>query len=115
MSLTPNLSLLSVQTKALPLRPHSNSEEAVYAAAQKYSSVFFTQFVQEMMEGLESVGGFGEEMYRTLLADAIGETLATSPSGQELTQILATQMNTLQDGHQKPSPATVPYFKEGRA
>ncbi len=112
MTLTPRLSPLSIQTKTLPPRPQSNSEEVIYETARKYSAIFFTQFVQEMMEGLESVGGFGEEMYRTLLADAIGDTLATSSSGQELTQTLTTQMKILQEGRAQSSAVPIPYFKE---
>lgn len=112
MSLTPVLHTTLLPAKISPPPGNLAGGDVLDQTAKKYTAVFFTQFTQEMMEGLEAVGGFGEELFRTFLADALGDSLADSPAGESITQRIADQMKILQEDRKVAPPPGNPYFKE---
>lgn len=83
-------------------KARQKSPEVAQDAAEKYVSVFFTQLISEMMEGVEAEGGFGEEMFRPFLAEQLGTHVAQSETGADLVNAIADQMIALQEGRAGP-------------
>ncbi len=74
-------SLLNVQRQALEFNRDGNaSNEAVKQAAQEFEAVFLGQMLRHMYEGIEVDevfgGGYAEEVFRDLMLDEYGKTLA---------------------------------------
>ena len=90
----------------LPLIPESKLDARLAKAefqhkvtetAEKFTALFFSQFVGEMMKGQEYAGGFGEEIFQGILAEHIGTALAKSESGNSMVDLISQQLIQLQE------------------
>ena len=77
--------------------------------AHNFTSVFFSEYVGLMLEEVENDEGdesFSFDVFKGVQAQALGERLADSPSGQKLTSIILDQIHKLQEkveggGHER--------------
>ncbi|MEJ0027510.1 MAG: rod-binding protein [Rhizomicrobium sp.] len=64
----------------IPTAPRAADPAAAKKAAEQFESVFITQFVGEMFNGISTDGPFGggqgESMFRSLLMDEYGKQMA---------------------------------------
>ena len=89
----------SSPTTAMPKLPYEGSDpKKIQETAEKFTSVFYTQFVGEMMKEQDHIGGFGEEMFESFLSESIAEQLTLSEAGQEMVEAISQQLLQLQNG-----------------
>ena len=93
----------SLATPSLPYQ--GGDPKKIQETAEKFTSVFYAQFVGEMMKEQESMGGFGEEMFQSFLAESIAEQLTLSEAGQEMVETISQQLIQLQNGGKVPISA----------
>jgi peptidoglycan hydrolase FlgJ len=88
--------------KAQPLQaPHATANAtAAMKAAKQFESVFVTEFLGQMFEGIPTDGAFGggqgEEMFRSLMLDQYGKQLENQ-GGFGLAGPVAKQLLKLQE------------------
>jgi len=74
--------LSQAQATALPRMPKTQDIGKMRDAAQEFEAVFISQMMKPMFEGLSTEAPFGggqaEEMYRSLMIDEYGKTIAKS-------------------------------------
>jgi Rod binding domain-containing protein len=81
---------------AIPTAPSRTIDPvAAKKAAQQFESVFITQFVGQMFDGISTDGPFGggqgEEMFRSLLIDEYGKQI-TAQGGFGLSDAVTRQL-----------------------
>lgn len=68
------------QQNALPTMPKGQDMQKMREAAQEFEAVFLSQMLKPMFEGIGSAPPFGggpaEEMYRSLMMDEYGKSIA---------------------------------------
>ncbi|MGI4851602.1 MAG: hypothetical protein ACRYGR_06640 [Janthinobacterium lividum] len=93
------MSTITSTSLAKPSLPYEGSDpKKIQETAEKFTSVFYAQFVGEMMKEQESIGGFGEEMFQSFLSESIAEQLTLSDSGQDMVSTISQQLIQLQNG-----------------
>lgn len=69
-------------SRALPTAPKDASIEKIRETAQDFEAVFLSQMMKPMFEGLSAEapfgGGPGEDMWRSLMVDEYGKSVAKS-------------------------------------
>ena len=77
-----NTALGAAQAKALPRVPQTQDIEKLRKTAQDFEAVFLSQMLKPMFEGIEAEAPFGggpaEDMYRSLMVDEYGKSIAKS-------------------------------------
>lgn len=97
------MSTISTTLPKLPQLPYEGSDpKKIRETAEKFTSVFYTQFVGEMMKEQEHIGGFGEEMFQSFLSESIAEQLTVSEAGQDMVETISQQLIQLQNGGKVP-------------
>lgn len=70
------------QTQALPNIPRNADLNKLRDTAQEFEAVFLSQMMKPMFEGISTDGPFGggqaEEMWRSLMVDEYGKSIAKS-------------------------------------
>ena len=68
------------QQNALPTLPKGQDMQKMREAAQEFEAVFLSQMLKPMFEGMSSAAPFGggpaEDMYRSLMVDEYGKSIA---------------------------------------
>ena len=75
----------SINTDAVTQAPASKAaENKIHETAEKFVGTFFTQMVQEMYSEMQenSDEGYELDMYRSFMAEAMGEKIAESSSAK---------------------------------
>lgn len=82
MQMNADIALGQAQTSALPRVPKTQNIEKIRDAAQEFEAVFISQMIKPMFEGISTEAPFGggnaEEMYRSLMIDEYGKSIAKS-------------------------------------
>lgn len=69
-------------SRALPTAPKGASLDKLRETAQDFEAVFLSQMMKPMFEGLSAEGPFGggpgEDMWRSLMVDEYGKSIAKS-------------------------------------
>lgn len=87
-----------IHQQKLPGLQGLKSEADIEKVAKDFTSVFFNECVNIMLEEARDPDeDFSGDTYRVLHAQILGEKLADGPAGQEITQMLATQIYKMQD------------------
>lgn len=85
--------------------PHVTADQTqsdVIKAAQDYTGVFFAEYVNMMLDEVDVEDEDGTyEMFKGLHAKALGDKMALSPAGQNLTNTLIVAIQKLQDQMEK--------------
>lgn len=72
----------AAQSKALPHVPKTKSIEKLRDTAQEFEAVYLSQMLKPMFEGISAEapfgGGHAEDMYRSLMMDEYGKSIAKS-------------------------------------
>ena len=99
-----DLSAAMTLAKAQPVRPPSAAPNAAAAknAAQQFESVFISEFLGHMFEGIPTDGlfggGQGEEMFRSLMVDEYSKQIEKQ-GGFGLAAPVARHLLQLQEAH----------------
>lgn len=103
MSAAPDIAAtqLLAQNQAVP-KPHATVDaRAARTAAQQFESVFVSQFLGSMFEGISTDGPFGggqgEGMFRSLLLDEYGKQIEKQ-GGFGLSAAITRQLLSAQEG-----------------
>jgi Rod binding domain-containing protein len=77
-----NSALGIAQSKALPKVPQTKDIEKLRKTAQDFEATYLSQMLKPMFEGIKTDGPFGggsaETMYRSMMVDEYGKSLAKS-------------------------------------
>lgn len=77
-----NTALGAAQAKALPRVPKTKDIEQLRKTAQDFEAIYLSQMLKPMFEGIKADapfgGGHAEDMYRSLMVDEYGKSLAKS-------------------------------------
>lgn len=71
--------------------------EKIYATAEKMTAQLFAQMLNELSKDQETPGGFGEELMRPELNRTLGESIAKTAAGSEITESIAKRMIYIQE------------------
>lgn len=89
------------QQATLPSVPKSQDLNKIREAAQEFEAVFLSQMLKPMFEGISSAppfgGGQSEEMYRSLMMDEYGKSIAKA-GGIGIADQVMREMIKLQEG-----------------
>ena len=81
----------------------TKTQAQVMKSARDFESVFCTEMLQPMFEGIgvdpTFGGGHGEEMFRTMLLDQYGKQMAANDSLGMVHQIAGTLLNIQEGKH----------------
>lgn len=93
------------QAKSLRARPHA-SEAQIAKVAEEFESVFLSQMLQHMFDGVETDeltgGGHGEDTYRSLMVDEYAKMI-TKTGGIGVADHVKAEMIRMQEvGGQVP-------------
>jgi Rod binding domain-containing protein len=103
MSTGLDLSVATANIQAAPIKAPTQTanEMAAKKAAKEFESVFISEFMGQMFEGIstdgEFGGGEGEAMFRPLLLDEYSKQL-TAQGGFGLSQAVTRQLLQAQEG-----------------
>ena len=77
-----NTALGAAQANALPRVPKTKDIEQLRKTAQDFEAIYLSQMLKPMFEGIQVEepfgGGSAEDMYRSLMVDEYGKSLAKS-------------------------------------
>lgn len=99
----------SIQAAKSPQILGDVEREKIHATAQKLTTHYFAQLLQELSKDQEAIGGFGEELMRPELNRALAEAIVQSPAGDEITSTIEHRMIMIQEGasgHKISTPET---------
>lgn len=89
------------QQNSLPNVPKTRDLDKIREAAQEFEAVFLSQMLKPMFEGINSAppfgGGQSEEMYRSLMVDEYGKSIAKA-GGIGIADQVMREMIRLQEG-----------------
>ena len=93
--------LFAAQQPALPTASRGGIDPAKAAhVAKEYESVFISQFLSSMFSGIKTDGPFGggagEEMFRSLMTEAMGKQVAKA-GGIGISDMVQKQLLELQE------------------
>lgn len=90
----------SLQQKQTPAAGRVRNETQIRGAAQQFESVFVTQMLAHMYQGIETDpmfgGGQGEEVFRSFLLDEYGKSIVAR-GGLGLTNSVQAEMIRMQE------------------
>ncbi|MCW8916154.1 MAG: rod-binding protein [Magnetovibrio sp.] len=93
-------SMAMTQTQSLPSAPKGADLNKLRDTAQDFEAVFLSQMLKPMFEGLETDGMFGggqaEEMWRSLMVDEYGKSIAKS-GGIGIADAVMSEMIKMQE------------------
>ncbi len=100
--MTPLLDTATIATKSAPVQtPHATADAAkARKAAQDFESVFLSQYLGAMFEGISTDppfgGGQGEAMFRSMMIDEYAKSIS-SQGGIGLADSVTKELLTLQE------------------
>lgn len=103
------LTATSIQAATPPQILSDAEREKIHATAQKLTTHYFAQLLQELSKDQEAMGGFGEELMRPELNRALAEAVVQSPAGDEITNTIERRMIMIQESasaHKVSKPET---------
>lgn len=91
------LTATAIQATIPPQILSDAEREKIHATAQKLTSHYFAQLLQELSKDQETMGGFGEELMRPELNRALAEAVVHSPAGDQITDTIERRMIIIQE------------------
>ena len=100
---------MSTTTQAAPQQ--SEQETALRRAAQEFESVFLSEMLAPMFEGLDTEGlgggGMGEQIFRPMLVERYAESISRS-GGVGIADSVVREFMRMQQSQASPDPEPAP-------
>lgn len=76
--------------------------------SRELAGVFYGMMVRTMEESIESMGGYGEDMMKTVRSTEVGKVIAAQ-EGDPLSRVIETALTRRVDPGHRPTPYTRPW------